>query len=90
MIVLYHIYRYGRNKDSPSYGKSPSEETLKKMSKANTGENNPSAKLTEADVLDIRKWYKEGMKQREIAKIKSIACQSVSGIVNYKKWKHVI
>ncbi len=75
--------------NNPNYGKSPSEETLKKRRKALRGENNPRAKLTEADVIDIRRMAKNGMKQRDIAKIKNITRETVSHIVTYKLWKHI-
>ncbi len=82
---------YGKTgKDNPNYGKTHTEETLKKMSEAQQGESNPRAKLTEADVLDIRKWYKEGMSYKEISEIKSVTQENVGCIVKYKTWKHVV
>lgn len=74
-------------------GKNHTEKTKIKMKEnhANVnGENNPLAKLTVVDIVDIRKWYKEGMLQREIAKIKKITRQNVGLIVNYKRWKRIV
>ena len=96
--------RQGENNNF--YGKKHTEESLKKMygikrteeSKTTmrenhadfSGEKNPQAKLTEEDVLDIRKRYKDGMSYKEIAKIKNSTYQNVYKIVNYKSWKHVV
>ncbi len=73
-------------------GKNHTEESKIGMRKNHAnfnGENNPSAKLTEEDVIDIRNWYEEGMLQREIAKIKNITQRHTSLILNYKRWKHI-
>lgn len=66
-----------------------SEEFRKNISEAKQGENHPQSKLTEADIIDIRKWYKEGMAQREIGEIKNVVQTNISCIVNYKRWKHI-
>lgn len=70
-------------------GKKRTEETRRKISKAMQGENNPCAKLTEADIIEIREKRGVGMLLREIAESKNITQSLVSLIVNYKSWKYV-
>jgi hypothetical protein len=53
------------------------------------GSNNRNAKLTEADVVEIRRLAKGGMMQREIGLIYGINKATVSRIVNRKWWTHV-
>jgi hypothetical protein len=50
------------------------------------GENNPSAKLTEVQILEIRSMSDT---QQEIADKYGIAQPQVSLIKNYRLWKHV-
>ena len=58
--------------------------------KNHQGENHPYSKLTEFDIIDIRKMSNNGMLQHEIAKIKNITKSNVGYIVNYKTWNHVV
>jgi DNA-binding transcriptional regulator YiaG len=53
------------------------------------GSARPAAKLTEADVQQIRSDAAVGMKQRDIADAYGISQGLVSGIVNGTRWKHV-
>lgn len=53
------------------------------------GEKHPCRKLTNETVLEIRKLWSSGMKQKEIAKIYGIDNSAVSVIVNNKRWKHI-
>jgi hypothetical protein len=53
------------------------------------GAARPAAKLTEADVQQIRSDAAGGMKQRDIADAYGISQGLVSGIVNGTRWKHV-
>ena len=53
------------------------------------GEQIHQAVLTKDDVLKIRMLYKKRYKQQELADMFNISRSHVSGIVNYKKWKHV-
>jgi predicted XRE-type DNA-binding protein len=53
------------------------------------GEQNGAARLTEKDVLEIRRRVTEGATQSSIAREFGIAQPSVSDIVNRKKWKHI-
>ena len=54
------------------------------------GSEKPTAKLTENDVVDIRKEYREGCIQMELAEKYGVARQTISSIVNFKAWKHVL
>jgi hypothetical protein len=53
------------------------------------GENHGGAKLTEANVREIWKMLKEGIKQSEIAKRYSVSSESISNIAHGKAWIHV-
>lgn len=54
------------------------------------GENHGRAKLTEADVQDIRRYYASGCySQYELAKIFNINQVHVGRIVRHKTWKHI-
>lgn len=53
------------------------------------GERNKHAKLTEADVREIRKLLTLGWKHKDIAKQFNIAMPTISAIRNNKQWRHV-
>jgi hypothetical protein len=53
------------------------------------GAARPAAKLTDADVQQIRSDAAGGMKQRDIADAYGISQGLVSGIDNGTRWKHV-
>ena len=56
----------------------------------NNGEKQGNAKLTEKDVLEIRRLYATGkVLQRELAKMWRICRPHISEIVNNKGWKHI-
>lgn len=55
----------------------------------NKGESNPSSKLNEKDVLDIKKKVSQGILQRDIAKEYGISQSTVSAIKNAYKWPHL-
>lgn len=50
------------------------------------GENHHKSKLTEAQVLEIRK---SCLPQKELAKLYNVKQPLISAIVNKKKWKHI-
>lgn len=55
-----------------------------------SGQGNPTAKLTNEIVLDIRQRYADkGMSQRAIGALYGITQANVSEIVNRKTWKHI-
>lgn len=47
------------------------------------------ARLTDADVIEIRRLKALGVRQREIARKYDFDQASISNIVNYKNWKHI-
>ena len=63
------------------------ESTINKMKKNNSGEGNPSHKLTKENVLNIRELHSNGMLQKDIAIKYSLNSSTVSSIVNNKSWK---
>ena len=65
----------------PEYRKMHSELTK--------GEKNPNAKLTEKDVIDIKKRLQQGERNIDIAKIYNVGSHVISMIKCNKSWKHV-
>jgi len=58
--------------------------------KAQNGEANASAKVTEADVRRIRElWGQQTMTQRQMSEAFGLKQQTISNIVNRKSWAHV-
>lgn len=53
------------------------------------GSNHAFAKLTEPLVLEIRKWYKEGMSQHKIAKELGVTQSNISMVCAGRTWAHV-
>jgi group I intron endonuclease len=74
---------------NPNYGKSPSAETIKKKSDACIGERNPRAKLTEKDVIEIRKLAKSELTPLAISKIFNISQSTINDITLRRTWKHL-
>lgn len=55
------------------------------------GENNPQCKLTDADIIDIRKSYSSGgITMRKLSERYNIAPQTVCNIIHAKRWKHLV
>ena len=73
------------------YGKKASESTiLKKIKSAKRGEENKSSKLTEKDILEIRRMHSEcNYSLKEITKMFDVARSSISNVLNKKTWKHI-
>ena len=53
------------------------------------GETNPSAKLTEADVLCIRELAQEGAPRKQIAAAFGVSVGMVEQITSRRAWKHI-
>lgn len=53
------------------------------------GEANPFSKLTDKEIREIRQLYKNGVLQKELAKMFGVLQNTISGIVNYKSWRHI-
>jgi group I intron endonuclease len=66
-------------------------EEFSEMRKKHTqGENNPTARLTESKVLEIRRLVKEGnLRDVDIASMFGITRHMVYSIKTYRTWKHV-
>ena len=58
-------------------------------SKNNCGEQNVSSKLSEKDILTIKKLCADGMQVKEVAKLFGIHKQTVGKIKNNQTWKHL-
>ena len=61
----------------------------KRMSKMNKGENNPNAKFTNENIIDIKKRLQRGEKGIDIAKIYNVNRCVIYNIKNDKRWKHI-
>ena len=53
------------------------------------GERSPRAKLTDAQVLEIRRRYAEGEMQRDLAPVYGVSRSLIQAIVGRKVWKHL-
>ncbi|HQZ36793.1 MAG TPA: HNH endonuclease [Ilumatobacteraceae bacterium] len=60
-----------------------------RSAKGQSGEANPTAKLTAADVRKIRKMAAEGMSNMAIAAAFNVSNQNVSIIVSRQSWKDI-
>lgn len=72
-------------------GKSLSEDTKKRISTSRKGKyggsKNPSAKLSEEDIIKIRMMYKNtGKSQKKIGEMFGVSQQTVSAIINCLTW----
>lgn len=55
----------------------------------NKGENHPAAILTNEIILEIRKLFSQGKRQKDISDLFNLGQGYVSLIVNRKIWKHI-
>ena len=53
------------------------------------GINNPSSKLTEKNIIEIKKLLSSGLFQKDIAKQYNVSIMTISNIKNNKIWKHI-
>lgn len=94
---LYHHkgeYNIADKVSTSTFGRKHSEETKLKIGKASkgrgAGENNYSSKLTEEEVIEIRRLYTTGKYfHRELSELFSVSDSSIGYIINYKTWKHI-
>ena len=85
-----HTEETKRKISETSKGKIFSEETKKKLSEANRGERSPTAKLTEKQVIEIKKMLKSGNYiQLEIAKKFNVAGSTIGSISGGYNWKYL-
>ena len=74
----------------PQYGKKHTEEHKAKLSIVNSGETASNAKLTESDVLEIRRLYATGdYTQKELSIKFNVNQQTISKIILRKLWKYI-
>ena len=73
-------------KNNPMYGKKVSDKTKKKMSESSRGKNN---KLSEEDVVEIKKLLIKGIEQKEIGDIYGVTFSTISKIATFKNWEYV-
>ena len=91
------VYRYCRCLDCnvhykttekytvPKPGTKPGSKTKSKFQ----GSTNLQSVLTENNVIELRKMYKEGTTRLQLAQIFGISPQHVSRIVKRQRWTHV-
>lgn len=80
--------RKGRN--SIWWGKHLPEETRRKIRDSQRGEKANGVKLTNEEVLEIRRLYAKGnIYQRELAAQYGVARQTISKIIVRRQWKHI-
>jgi group I intron endonuclease len=58
-------------------------------SKMNQGENGSNAKLTETQVIEIKKMLKSGMSNRQIAKLFGVGKSCIGDISSGRCWSHI-
>lgn len=62
---------------------------LPKTHHAAAGEEHVNAKLTDAQVLAMRKMFRDGVRQTRLAKRFSVSPATVNQVVHGKAWKHI-
>lgn len=53
------------------------------------GSRNAMAKLSEGDVIAIRKFWRDGLEKEDLARMFSVTRSNIEYIINGKTWKHV-
>ena len=83
------IQTCGENSREGNLGKPISSRSRKSMSIRNTGTGNPKAKLTEQDVLTIRKLVSDGSTYQAAANAYGVDKTTIYDIVKRRSWKHI-
>jgi len=85
------ISEANKGEKNSRYGKTISEDTRKKMiSSAKRGSEKFSSKLTEEDVISIRKIYEnKEHSHSKLAKIYGVSKNNIGSILNRNTWKHI-
>ncbi|SJZ50239.1 GIY-YIG nuclease family protein [Clostridium tetani] len=60
-----------------------------KMKAAQKGEKNGNCRLRKEDVIEIKKYLKKGVTQKELARQYNVSETHISNIANGKRWKNV-
>lgn len=76
-------------RDSWGHLEVPTPKFLRKPRRGSKGSKNGSAKLTESDVIEVRRRKKNGKSTTLLAKEYGLAFQSMWRIVTRRTWKHV-
>jgi hypothetical protein len=66
-----------------------SDKVAKGRQTAMVGTKNPSSKLTEDDVRQIRKLYADGINMPRLAAVFGVTKQAIYLIVHRRKWQHI-
>jgi group I intron endonuclease len=80
---------YWSTHEHPNLGRQLSQEHINKLSKANTGENNPTAKLNNTEVIEIKKLISAGWCNQDIALTFSVPTRLIGRIRNGETWSHI-
>ncbi len=73
-----------------TFGLVMSAETIQRNSDINKGEGNPFSKLTEKDILQIRRRYKKGgISQTQLAEEYNVSQKNIGLIVIGEAWAHI-
>ena len=72
-----------------AHSENTSDSVAKGRHVDNRGEKQGSHKLTELDVIEIRKLYNAGMLQRIIAERFGVSRRHIGCIVNKEEWRHI-
>lgn len=72
--------------NNPMYGKRASLETKSKMVQSSRGKN---SKLTEIEVVKIKKMLIAGLEQKQIADIFNVNLSTINKIATFKNWQYV-
>ena len=62
---------------------------IKQRSPNNHGDRNPSAKLNERQVKQIRGLFKAGVERKELARQYNVSYSTIKYIVRRKSWSHI-
>lgn len=62
---------------------------IEALSRARLGAGNPAAKLTDAQVIEMRARVAAGEKQLHVAREYGISPGTMSGIISRKRWSHI-
>ena len=63
-------------------------EDMARKKRSTWGEKNPMAKLTQADVDEIRRLRSEGMMIKDLASKYKVIPQTISAIIKKERWNH--
>lgn len=91
MFVCHRDGNNGNDKAENLYWGTQSQNELDKRRHGTsaTGERNPSAKLTEADALKVKRLRKQGLSRSEIRTKTKIAISTIDNIIYGRNWTYI-